>query len=168
MGKRILVVSQYYPPDVTAAAFRIGETVSILRKDGFSVTVLTAVPHRTHGGNIPNNNDDDVVRVPIGKIKSGGAKSYIFHYISFMVNSFLSFAATNRFKIYYFGLGPTEFRLAIIIANTFILYLGKPILRYFLPITVILSLLALVLNTYQIQRMIWQLDMREKAKRLKK
>ena len=43
---RILIFSQYYQPDITAAAFRISETAELLASRGHSVTVVTAEPHR--------------------------------------------------------------------------------------------------------------------------
>jgi len=43
---KILVVAQYYRPDITAAAFRIAETVDLLSEAGHAVTVITSEPHR--------------------------------------------------------------------------------------------------------------------------
>ena len=77
----------------------------------------------------------------------------------FMVNSFLSFAATNVFEIYRYGIGPTEFRLAIILINTFIFFFGTGALWLFLPLTVVIGLAALGVNTFQIQKKLWQIDM---------
>ena len=48
----------------------------------------------------------------------------------FMVNSFLSFAATNEFEIYFLGIGPTEIRIYFIALNTVIIYLD-PTRQYF-------------------------------------
>ncbi len=42
----------------------------------------------------------------------------------YMVNSFLWFAATNRFEISYFGIGPTEVRLLVIAMNASIVFIG--------------------------------------------
>ena len=42
-------------------------------------------------------------------------------FIAFMINSFLSFAATGEFRISYMGIGPTEIRLVFIIINTVII-----------------------------------------------
>ncbi len=39
----------------------------------------------------------------------------------FMVNSFLSFAATNEFEIYHFGIGPTETRVVFILINIYMI-----------------------------------------------
>ncbi|MBT8339813.1 MAG: hypothetical protein HKP58_02390 [Desulfatitalea sp.] len=82
----------------------------------------------------------------------------------FMVNSFLSFAATNDFEIYRYGLGPTEFRCGLILINTFIILFGTSMFHVLLPLVVTLCLVALVVNTYQIQRRLWALDMETKQR----
>lgn len=43
---RVLVVSQYFPPDLTAAAFRMGELYKYLSKNGIETEVLTTTPHK--------------------------------------------------------------------------------------------------------------------------
>ncbi len=48
-------------------------------------------------------------------------------FCGFMVNSFLQFSATNKFKIAYWGIGPTEMRLIFILINTLIIYLNQSI-----------------------------------------
>ena len=80
----------------------------------------------------------------------------------YMVNSFLSFSATNEFQIYYYGFGPTEMRVVFILINTFIIFWGTDRFDVLLPGTVILCLFGLVINTYQIQKKLWQLDMQAK------
>lgn len=42
---------------------------------------------------------------------------------AYMVNSFLRFAATNEFEIYFLGIGPTEIRLYFLALNAFIILL---------------------------------------------
>jgi glycosyltransferase involved in cell wall biosynthesis len=96
---QVLVISQYFPPDITAAAFRASETVAILRKDGFGVRVLTAVPHKARAGD--GDDDCDIIRVPIYKMKDGSLKSYLLHYISFMISSFLWGLVKVRSKVDY-------------------------------------------------------------------
>ena len=80
----------------------------------------------------------------------------------YMVNSFLSFGATNEFQIYYYGIGPTEMRLVFILINTFIIFFGTGKFTLLLPATVLLCLVGLVINTYQIQKRLWQYDMEKK------
>lgn len=81
---------------------------------------------------------------------------------AYMVNSFLSFAATNEFEIYYYGIGPTETRVVFILINTFIIYFGTNGFKILLPTVVLLCLSGLILNTYQIQKKLWRHDMQAK------
>jgi len=80
----------------------------------------------------------------------------------FMVNSFLSFGATNEFQIYYYGFGPTEMRVVFILINTYIIFFGTNGFNFLLPATVILCLIGLVINTFQIQKKLWRHDMQAK------
>lgn len=81
---------------------------------------------------------------------------------SFMVNSFLSFGATNQFEIYHYGIGPTETRVVFILINTYIIFFGTANFNILLPLTVLLCLIGLIINSYQIQRKLWHHDMRQK------
>lgn len=81
---------------------------------------------------------------------------------AFMVNSFLSFAATNEFKIEYLKIGPTEIRILFIIINTLFIIFGKTYLYITLPISLILSFIGLVIVVYRTQKYIWKLDMDNK------
>lgn len=80
----------------------------------------------------------------------------------YMVNSFLSFGALNEFQIYYYGFGPTEMRVVFIVINTFIIFAGTKNFHILLPLTVGVCLLGLIINTYQIQRKLWDIDMQKK------
>jgi glycosyltransferase involved in cell wall biosynthesis len=83
---KILIVSQYYYPDVTAAAFRIKETADILSSQGHQVTVITAKPHK--GIIISSETIDNakvkVIRLPIIKYHGKGKWNYLAHYGFFM------------------------------------------------------------------------------------
>ena len=83
---------------------------------------------------------------------------------SYMVNSFLSFAATNEFQISYFRIGPTETRVVFIAINTYIILFGTSHFELLLPMVVGACLLGLVINTYQIQKQLWDMDMKAKKK----
>src|SRR5918997_4604811 len=54
-------------------------------------------------------------------------------FAGFMVNSFLSFAATGRFHISHLGLGPTEFRLALVLLNALVITYGTRRMEKALP-----------------------------------
>ena len=86
---RILIVSQYYPPDITAAAFRIGGTVSLLRARGHEVQVITTTPHKGKLDQPAGDTvDDGIVRVPTAPQENRSAGGYIQHYVGFAVQAF--------------------------------------------------------------------------------
>ncbi len=84
---------------------------------------------------------------------------------AFMVNSYLSFAATTEFKITFLGMGPTELRLLIIILNTMIIIFGTGFVKKTLPFMPILTMIALIIVVYRTQKYIWQIDMEDKRRR---
>ena len=81
---------------------------------------------------------------------------------AYMVSSFLSFAATNEFQIYYYRMGPTEVRVVFILINTFVIYFGTRYFNILLPIVVALCLFGLIVNTFQVQKKLWHRDMQAK------
>ena len=96
-----------------------------------------------------------------------GNNIYILFFIlalfgAFMVNSFLSFAATNEFKISYLGIGPTEVRLIFIIINSLIILFGKTYMAPALPLILIFSLLGLIVTVYRTQKYLLKIDMNKK------
>ena len=88
---RILIIAQYFPPDITAAAFRIFDTARFLEANGHEVHVITAFPHRSQA-NVESVAECDrqisrVLRTRIAHLNGGGFLNYIRHYTSFMVAS---------------------------------------------------------------------------------
>lgn len=83
---------------------------------------------------------------------------------SFMVNSFLAFATTNRFRIAHLGIGPTEIRLVFIGVNTMLIAFGKTYLGWTLPVILLLSVIGLIFIVYRTQKEIWEIDMEVKRK----
>lgn len=82
---------------------------------------------------------------------------------AFMVNSFLSFAATGAFRISYMGIGPTEVRLIFIAANTLIIFFaGSAQISKVLPIVLVGAAFALFVTVYQTQKQLWKIDMENK------
>ena len=98
-----------------------------------------------------------------------GLELYFFGILTltggFMVISFLSFGATNEFEIYHFGMGPTEVRIALILLNATIVFLGTDIWPITVPITFYLLLVALVVLTFLTHRKLWKIDMENRAKK---
>ena len=81
---------------------------------------------------------------------------------SFMVNSFLSFAATNKFQISYLGIGPTEIRIMFIAINTLLILAGKTYMVKALPYVLIASAFGFFITVFRTQKMLWALDMEHK------
>ncbi|MBN1782294.1 CDP-alcohol phosphatidyltransferase family protein [bacterium] len=81
---------------------------------------------------------------------------------AFMVNSFLAFAATNAFRIAYWGIGPTEVRLLFILVNALLVMFGKIYLLKSLPYVLTCAAFGLFVTVLQTQKLIWSLDMKGK------
>lgn len=75
-----------------------------------------------------------------------------------MAVSFLSFAATNRFQIAYYGVGPTEIRIGYIALDTFVVLAGTAVFRWGVPLVVALNVLTFVTLTVQTSRTLWRID----------
>ncbi|MDD2786083.1 MAG: CDP-alcohol phosphatidyltransferase family protein [Patescibacteria group bacterium] len=83
---------------------------------------------------------------------------------AFMVNSYLAFAASNKFRIAYLGIGPTEIRLVFIVINTLIILFGKTYMVVALPYVLVFSFFGLCVVVYRTQKEIWEIDMAIKRK----
>ena len=106
---KILFLSQYFPPDITAAAFRVSETAKLLNNKGFQVVVLTAEPHRIRvEESLKVKYKYKVIRSPIKRLKKGGTLNYVIHYISFMLSSILwgIFKTNSKFDYVIASSGP--------------------------------------------------------------
>ena len=83
-----------------------------------------------------------------------------------MVNSFLCFAATNEFEIYFFGIGPTEIRIYFLALNGVIILLD-PIRAYFVicvPIYTGLLAVGLIVLVWKSHIKLWAIDMDDKSR----
>lgn len=93
---------------------------------------------------------------------------YLLFYIlalfgAFMVNSFLSFAATGAFRISYMKIGPTEVRLIFIIVNTVIIFFHNSFdMQLLLPFVLAGATFALFVTVFQTQKNLWKVDMEAK------
>jgi phosphatidylglycerophosphate synthase len=82
------------------------------------------------------------------------------------VSTFLAFSTTDRFKISYLKLGPTEFRLALIIINALLVHYGTRQMINGLKYVNIGGAIGLVLMVYRAHKIIWVLDMEAKNEQL--
>ena len=98
-----------------------------------------------------------------GLLVPDGARLHLFAVLAvfggFMVNSFLAFAATAKFKISVLRLGPTEFRLALVAINTLVILYGPKHLAKALPYVAAGGFCSLCLVVYRTQKEIWRRDM---------
>lgn len=81
----------------------------------------------------------------------------------FMVNSFLTFAATNQFEIYFYGMGPTEMRIGFILLNAVIIFTGTDHFPITVPLVCGICGVGLVFMAWKSSRTLWAIDMEHKA-----
>ena len=82
---------------------------------------------------------------------------------AFVVSAFLAFSATERLTISHLKLGPTEFRLALIVINTLLILFGKRYMISGLKWVNAGALICLCYVVYKTQKQIWQLDMQARG-----
>lgn len=85
-------------------------------------------------------------------------------FAGYEVSTFLAFAATDRLKISYLKLGPTEFRLALIVINALLVQFGTRKMVNGLKYVNIGAAIGLALMVYRTHKVIWALDMEQKAR----
>jgi phosphatidylglycerophosphate synthase len=83
---------------------------------------------------------------------------------AFMVHTFLVFSATERFEISTMKLGPTEFRLAIVVINTLVIRSGPAAMARALPWVAAGGLVGLAILVWGAHREIWSRDMAARAR----
>jgi phosphatidylglycerophosphate synthase len=83
-------------------------------------------------------------------------------FAGYEVTTFLAFGATDRLKISYLKLGPTEFRLALIVINGLLVQYGTRTMVNGLKYVNIGAAIGLALMVYRTHKVIWALDMKQK------
>jgi len=78
------------------------------------------------------------------------------------VSIFFSFSAYQALKIGSLGFGPTEYRIAIILLNTAIIYFGISWFERALPYFALLLFVYAFLLVYRTQRDMYRMDMRDR------
>ena len=84
-------------------------------------------------------------------------------FAGYEVSTFLSFAATEKLKISFLKLGPTEFRLAVIVINALLIAYGTRKMVNGLKYVNIGAGVVLALIVFQTHKAVWEMDMREKT-----
>jgi archaetidylinositol phosphate synthase len=85
-------------------------------------------------------------------------------FAAFAVSAFLAFSATDRLTISHLKLGPTEFRLSLVIINTLVILYGTKYMISGLKYVNAGAVVGLCFVVYQTQKAIWQVDMRAKER----
>ena len=88
-----------------------------------------------------------------------GLGPYYLFLLALMISSFLTFAATNQFEIYFYGLAPTALRILFILINTVIILTGTIHFVWSVPVLCSVCLAALVVVVFRDHRLLWRLDM---------
>lgn len=80
-------------------------------------------------------------------------------FAGFMAHAFLSMSVNETLQISYVKLGPTEFRLALVVINGLLIRFGTTTMAHALPYVAAGGALALAVLVYVTQRQIWRADM---------
>ena len=86
-------------------------------------------------------------------------------YIGFMMNAYVGFMARDKLRVSYMMIGPTEGRIGFIAVNTMLILCGKTHLSQFLPYLLAFAFVILCIAVYQNQKILWDMDMKEKHKK---
>jgi archaetidylinositol phosphate synthase len=86
-------------------------------------------------------------------------------FAGFVLNSFLAFTATGQLHISHARLGPTEFRIALVVINTLLVFYGTRRMEKALPFVAAGGLVMLSVLVYRTQRQLWRHDMEQKFHR---
>ncbi len=85
---RILYLSYYYSPDITAAAFRSTDFIEFLEEKNIENRVITTYPHKADKMvRIDESENKYLRRVRLAKMRNKGLTSYLLHYFSFIPKS---------------------------------------------------------------------------------
>ncbi|MGC9000977.1 glycosyltransferase family 4 protein [Caldisericum sp.] len=94
-GKKVLLLTQYFFPDITAASFRMYELYKYLRKKDFKVIVVTSYPHRVETDELEPL--EDVFRVKVNFPSYKNKLKYIYYYLEFVLKSLYLILAHRAF-----------------------------------------------------------------------
>lgn len=83
-------------------------------------------------------------------------------FTAFMMNSYLSFASTNEFKITFLRCGPTEIRILFMLFNTYLIFFGSGVVEKYIQYIIPIALIVLIIVVFRTQKYIWNIDMTDK------
>ncbi|GGK04653.1 glycosyltransferase WbuB [Lentibacillus kapialis] len=85
MQKKILLISQYFLPDINAASYRMDDLYRALKKQGYDVTVVTAEPQKYVVEEVKDA--PDIHRLRLNKVNKKSFMTYVKNYFGFMFKS---------------------------------------------------------------------------------
>ena len=113
---RILMLTQYFPPESGAAQVRLKETAQGLRRNGHQVTVVTAFPNHPSGVIPPEYRGrwrmrDEVDGIPVWRtwiypVQRGRFWKRLLNYFSFVFSSFWGLSKAGKQDILFFESPP--------------------------------------------------------------
>ena len=83
---KILLLTQYFYPDITAASFRMYELYKYLLNEGFEIEVVTTNVHRSNA-KLVIEDSHDIHRVMVHFASQKNKLRYIYYYLEFVIKS---------------------------------------------------------------------------------
>jgi|GEM_PF-1816545 Glycosyltransferase len=105
---KILVVSQFYTPDITAAAYRIHDMYQAA-KDMLDIDIITSYPHKSH--ETVKAESPNIYRVNIASKSKNRILRYINEYFGFMMKSIFVSRKLRKQYDFVFATSPPIFTL---------------------------------------------------------
>ncbi len=88
---KLLYLSYYYKPDITAAAFRSTDFVAYLHEKGMDLRVVTTFPHKFQDQDSKGSDSEFLVkRIHLKEMRKRNFLNFILHYLSFIPKSIFS------------------------------------------------------------------------------
>lgn len=84
---RILIFTQYFYPDITAASFRMYELYKYFIRQGFEAEVVTTFPHKSDV-KLVENDPQNIHRIKVHFASPKNKLKYIYYYLEFVLKSF--------------------------------------------------------------------------------
>ena len=94
----ILLISQYFYPDITAAAFRMHGLYKYLASRGFNISVITSFPHRSLVSKDGFSKEEGVYRVKVHYSSPESFIKSVLYYLEFPYKSFFIFLRRKLWK----------------------------------------------------------------------
>src|SRR5699024_7733548 len=85
MRKKVLLISQYFLPDINAASYRVNDLYKAIKRQNYEVSVITAYLKKSEVEEIKYTNN--IHRIRLDKVNKKSFINYIQNYFGFMFKS---------------------------------------------------------------------------------